>query len=62
MIGKYYLDRLPMDFLVDKYKQKYYDLCKSLNHKPGNVIMLSHEHDYSAIYGTAKDLLSNEKN
>tara|TARA_B100001057_G_C22711425_1_gene895934 strand:+ start:54 stop:902 length:849 start_codon:yes stop_codon:yes gene_type:complete len=62
MIGKYYLDRLPMDFLVDKYKQKYYDLCKSLNHKPGNVIMLSHAHDYSAIYGTAKDLLINEKN
>ena len=62
MLGKYYLDRLPMNYLVEKYREKYYELCKSLNHKPGNVIMISHAHDNSSIYGTAKDLLNNEKN
>ena len=61
MLGKYYLDRLPMNYLVEKYREKYYDLCKSLNHKPGHVIMLSHAHDNSSIYGTAKDLLNYEK-
>jgi len=62
MLGKYYLDRLPMNYLVEKYREKYYELCKSFDHKPGNVIMISHAHDNSLIYGTAKDLLSNEKN
>ena len=62
MLGKYYLDRLPMNYLVEKYREKYYELCKSLDHKPGNVIMISHAHDNSSIYGTAKDLLHNEKN
>ena len=61
MLGKYYLDRLPMNYLVEKYREKYYDLCKSLDHKPGNVVMLSHAHDNSMIYGTAKDLLNYEK-
>ena len=61
MLGKYYLDRLPMNYLVEKYREKYYDLCKSLDHKPGNVVMLSHSHDNSMIYGTAKDLLNYEK-
>ena len=42
-------------------RTKYYDLCKSLDHKPGNVVMLSHAHDNSMIYGTAKDLLNYEK-
>tara|TARA_E500000331_G_C17178032_1_gene679244 strand:- start:193 stop:1041 length:849 start_codon:yes stop_codon:yes gene_type:complete len=62
MIGRYYLDRLPIDHLVNKYKEKYLDLCKELNHKAGNVILISHAHDNSEIYGTANHLLQNEKN
>ena len=47
---------------VNKYKEKYLDLCKELNHKAGNVILISHAHDNSEIYGTANHLLQNEKN
>lgn len=63
MLGKYYLDRLPIDYLVKKYKQRYYEVCDFFNHKPGNTIMISHSHDNEEIYGIAKCLIgSNEKN
>ena len=63
MLGKYYLDRLPMDYLVDKYKQKYYDMCEYFEHTAGNTIMISHSNDKQEIYGIANCLLkNNEKN
>ena len=39
MIGKYYLDRFPMDFLVEKYKDKYFKICKKLDLVPTNNIV-----------------------
>jgi hypothetical protein len=62
MIGKYYLDRLPIDHLINKYKEKYFSICKDLEHKAGNVLLISHAHDHSEIYGTANHLLNNGKN
>ena len=61
MLGKYYLDRLPMDYLVDKYKQKYYDMCEYFEHTPGKTIMISHSKDKQEIYGIANCLLKNNE-
>ena len=57
MIGQYYLDRLPMDYLITKYKIKHHEICTSLNLKPGNIILAAHSQDYKSIYGLANLLL-----
>jgi len=57
MLGKYYLDRIPFDYLVKKYKEKYFKICKFFNHKPGNTIMISHSDNYDQIYGISNCLL-----
>lgn len=41
IIGKFYLDRLPIDYLVQKYKKKYISICKEFNLLPGNTIMVA---------------------
>lgn len=56
MIGKYYLDRMPMDFLIKKYHSKYHQICKNLSLNPGKVILGAHSVDHKIQYGF-KDLL-----
>ena len=63
MIGKYYLDRVPMDYLVQKYKTKYHEICNELNLKAGKIILAANSHDDGTLYGTANLLLKHyEKN
>ena len=55
MIGKYYLDRLPLNFLIKKYQKMYYQICEQLSLKSGKVILGAHSFDYKHKYGL-KDL------
>ena len=51
MIGKYYLDRIPMNFLITKYQSMYYQICEDLSLHPGNVILGAHSLDLTQRYG-----------
>lgn len=57
-IGSYYLDRLPMDYLVSKYRNKYFDVCKKLYLRPSNIIHAAFSIDRSKLFGL-RDLLLN---
>jgi len=59
MIGKYYLDGLPMDYLIKKYKKKYYDICKDLNLETSNIIIGARSKDNQKLYGLRNLLLNN---
>ena len=62
MIGKYYLDRLPMDYLITKYQTKYYKICEKLSLNPGNIILASYSIDNKKLYGLKNLLLKNHEN
>ena len=56
MIGQYYLDRFPMDYLVKKYRGKYEHICEELNFKKANTVLGAYSLDDNIKYGF-KDLL-----
>ncbi len=62
MIGKYYLDRLPMNYLITKYQTKYYKICEELSLKPSNIILASYSLDNKKLYGLKDLLLKNHEN
>lgn len=55
-IGSYYLSSLPMDYLISKYKNRYYDICKQLYLRPSNIIHAAFSIDKSKLFGL-RDLL-----
>ena len=59
MIGKYYLDKFPMDFLVSKYKQSYHELCTKHNLTPYKNIMTAYSKKKVTTVGVANLLLNN---
>lgn len=59
MIGKYYLDRLPMNFLINKYQSIYYQICEDLSLHPGKVILGAHSSDLKNQYGFRDLFLEN---
>jgi len=59
MIGKYYLDRFPMDFLITKYKQAYLNLCTAHDLVPCKTIMSAHSQKKDSMVGVANLLLNN---
>jgi len=60
MIGKFYLDRLPIDYLVKKYKNKYIDICKKFDLLPGNTILVARSKDKQKLYSLKNSLLHKE--
>jgi len=58
MIGKYYLDRFDMDFLVTKYKKSYFELCSLYNLVPGKTIMNAYSTERGDNVGVAKLLVN----
>jgi len=58
MIGKYYLDRFPMDYLITKYKQGYLNLCTAHNLRPCKTIMGAHNKEKDSMVGVANLLLN----
>lgn len=50
-IGNFYLDQLPMDHLVKKYKSTYKKICRQFYLRPSNVIIGAHSIDRNKIYG-----------
>jgi len=58
MIGKYYLDRFDMDFLVTKYKKSYLELCSLYNLVPGKTIMNAYCTERGENVGVAKLLVN----
>jgi len=59
MIGKYYLDKFPMDYLVNKYKKSYYDLCDTHDLEPYKNIMNAYSEQNGKTVGVANLLLNN---
>lgn len=59
MIGKYYLDRFPMDYLITKYKQGYLNLCTAHDLRPCRTIMNAHDKQKDSMVGVANLLLNN---
>jgi len=60
MLGKYYLDRFPMDFLITKYKQAYLNLCTSHELLPCKTIMSAYSKEKQSMVGVANFLLKND--
>jgi len=58
MIGKYYLDRFPIDYLVTKYKKFYLELCDEYDLVPGKTIMNAYSRERKNNVGVAKLLLN----
>ena len=59
MIGKYYLDRFPMDYLISKYKEGYLNLCTAHDLQPCKTIMSAHNKRKDSMVGVANLLLNN---
>lgn len=57
MLGKYYLDRFPMDHLINKYKSNYFALCEMHDLKPGNTIMTAFSKSNNTMIGVAEALI-----
>lgn len=57
-IGMTYLDEMPMDHLVRKYRATYQKLCREFYLRPSNVIIGAHSMDMSRIFGLRDCLLS----
>ena len=59
MIGKYYLDTFPMDFLIEKYKDKYLNVCKDLDLVPTNNIINAYSKKKQSMVGIANAIIKN---
>lgn len=60
MVGKYYLDCFPMDFLIGKYKDKYFDKCKELDLMPTKNIINAYSKKKQSMVGIANAILKND--
>lgn len=60
MIGKYYLDKFPMDYLITKYKKNYYDLCNSHDLEPLKTLVSAYSRENKGMVGVANLLLNND--
>lgn len=58
MIGLFYLDRFPMDYLITKYRQAYFDLCKTYNLKPSKTLLNAYSEKHNKMVGVANLLLN----
>ena len=50
-VAEYYMDRLPIDYLCNTFKDKYFEVCKSLKLRPANVIHACFSIDRRTLYG-----------
>lgn len=50
-VAQQYMDRFPIDYCVKKYKEKYYEICKSLKLRPTNIIHACFSIDRKNLYG-----------
>lgn len=55
-IGCAYLDAFPLDIIVEKYKDDYLKMCKSLYLRPSGLINVAYSLDKKDCYGTKKIL------
>lgn len=62
MIGRYYLDLFPMDYLISKYKKTYFDLCAKHDLVPGKTIMSAYDKKKKHKVGVANLLLNKNVN
>lgn len=60
MVGKYYLDCFPIDFLIEKYKDKYFDKCKELDLMPTKNIINAYSKKKQSMVGIANAILKND--
>ena len=59
MIGKYYLDNFPLDFLITKYRNNYFELCETHNLKATKTIISAYDKERNTTVGMANILLNN---
>jgi len=53
-VAKFYMNRLPIDYLCKKYKESYFDICKNLKLRPANVIHACFSIDRKILYGLSR--------
>jgi len=61
MLGKYYMDRFPMEHLINKYKKLYFELCREHDLKPGKTIMTAFSKVDNRMIGVAQALVNKIK-
>ena len=59
MIGKYYLDKFPMDYLISKYRKSYFNMCDTHDLTPCKTIMRAYNKEKRRMVGVANLLLNN---
>jgi len=62
MVGQYYLDNFPMNYVVEKYKDKYFQTCKELNLTPTNNIISAYSKEKKTTVGIANALMKQMTN
>jgi hypothetical protein len=60
MIGMYYLNKFPIDYLIKKYRKSYFDLCEKHDLKPAKTLISAYSNKRNEMVGVA-NLLLNEK-
>jgi len=53
-VANFYMDSLPIDYLCRKYKETYFDICRTLKLRPANVIHACFSIDKKILYGLSK--------
>lgn len=56
-VAKQYMEKYPIDYLCQKYKNEYFEICKSLKLRPSNIIHACFSMDRNKLYGL-KNLLN----
>jgi hypothetical protein len=60
MVGKYYLDRFPMDYLVSKYKNDYTRMCQTHGLESRKTIMSAYSKTEGCMVGLANALVKKD--
>ena len=50
-VAKQYMDRFPIDYLCQKYKDEYFKICRELKLRPSNIIHACFSIDRKFLYG-----------
>lgn len=57
MVGQYYLDNFDMDFVIDKYKDKYFQLCEKLDLVPTNNMVCAYSKKKQVMVGVSNAII-----
>ena len=53
-MGQKYIEKFPIDYLCRKYKDEYFQICRSLKLRPSNIIHACFSIDRNFLFGLKK--------